>query len=138
MSNKIDGVLETCLYCEDLQAAEWFYRDVLGLELHSRQEGRHVFFRCGDGMLLIFNPSATSGKTVSIEGAKIPAHGSRGPGHAAFRVEESTLDGWRHWLTAAGVVIESEVPWPDGGRSLYFRDPGGNSLEVAASRIWRT
>ena len=138
MSNKIDGVLESCLYCEDLQAAEWFYRDVLGLELYGRQEGRHLFFRCGDGMLLIFNPLSTSDEAITVNGATVPVHGARGPGHVAFRVAEATLDGWRHWFTAAGVVIESEVPWPKGGRSLYFRDPAGNSLELASPVIWRS
>ena len=34
-------------------------RDVLGLELIARVEGRHVFFRCGDGVLLLFNAEAT-------------------------------------------------------------------------------
>ena len=49
-------VLETCLYVGDLAAAERFYSQVLGLVFHSRQAGRHVFFRCGRGMLLLFNP----------------------------------------------------------------------------------
>jgi catechol 2,3-dioxygenase-like lactoylglutathione lyase family enzyme len=33
-------------------------------------------------------------------------------------------------------VIEAEVEWPKGGRSIYFRDPSGNSLEFAESKIW--
>jgi hypothetical protein len=28
------------------------------------------------------------------------------------------------------------VRWPRGGRSLYVRDPGGNSIELASPRIW--
>jgi hypothetical protein len=35
------------------------------------------------------------------------------------------------------VAIESEVSWPGGGRSLYVRDPAGNSLEFASADIWR-
>jgi catechol 2,3-dioxygenase-like lactoylglutathione lyase family enzyme len=35
-----------------------------------------------------------------------------------------------------GVAVESEVAWPQGGRSIYFRDPAGNSLECAEARIW--
>jgi predicted enzyme related to lactoylglutathione lyase len=34
------------------------------------------------------------------------------------------------------VAIEKIVDWPGGGRSLYFRDPAGNSLELATPRIW--
>jgi catechol 2,3-dioxygenase-like lactoylglutathione lyase family enzyme len=67
----------------------------------------------------------------------VPAHGARGPGHVAFQVGEEALDHWRNWLTAAGVAIESEVSWPGGGRSLYVRDPAGNSLEFASADIWR-
>jgi hypothetical protein len=34
------------------------------------------------------------------------------------------------------VAIESDFAWPGGGRSLYFRDPAGNSLEFAEPAIW--
>jgi NADPH-dependent FMN reductase len=30
-----------------------------------------------------------------------------------------------------GIAIESKVQWELGGQSLYFRDPNGNSLELA-------
>ncbi|MGO7704721.1 glyoxalase/bleomycin resistance/extradiol dioxygenase family protein, partial [Rhizobium ruizarguesonis] len=30
----------------------------------------------------------------------------------------------------------SEVHWPNGGRSIYFRYPAGNSLECAEAKIW--
>ena len=59
MTTELD-ILETCLYVDDLRAAEHFYRDVLGLVVVRRQTGRHVFFRCGRSMLLIFDPTATA------------------------------------------------------------------------------
>ena len=126
----IDRVLETILYVDDLDAAERFYGEVLGLELDSRKDGRFVFFKCGPAMLLLFEPgAAATGRTV-------PAHGAHGPGHACFAVAEDALPAWRSRLTAAGVAIEQEVTWPRGGRSFYFRDPAGNSLELATPRIW--
>ena len=48
------GILETVLSAADLDAAETFYVNVLGFQLHSKVPGRHIFFRCGDQMLLIF------------------------------------------------------------------------------------
>ena len=42
----------------------------------------------------------------------------------------------RERLQQEGVAIESEVTWPGGGRSIYFRDPAGNSLEFAMAGIW--
>jgi catechol 2,3-dioxygenase-like lactoylglutathione lyase family enzyme len=127
---RIDRVLETVLYVDDLDVAERFYGEILGLELDSRQDGVFVFFRCGAGMLLLFEPDAAA------RGRKVPAHGARGPGHACFAVAEDALDGWQEHLSAAGVAIEQEVSWPRGGRSFYFRDPAGNSLELATPRIW--
>jgi catechol 2,3-dioxygenase-like lactoylglutathione lyase family enzyme len=126
----IDRVLETILYVDDLDAAERFYGEVLGLELDSRKDGLFGFFRCGDGMLLLFEPEAAS------TGRNVPAHGARGPGHACFAVAEDALPAWQARLAAAGVAIEQEMSWPRGGRSFYFRDPAGNSLELATPRIW--
>lgn len=126
----IDRVLETILYAADLDACERFYGEVLGLERHSRKEGTFVFFRCGPGMLLLFDPAA------SARNESIPAHGARGPGHACFAVPENELDGWKERLERHGVAIEHEQTWTRGGRSFYFRDPAGNSLELATPRIW--
>ena len=35
-----------------------------------------------------------------------------------------------------GVSIEKEVEWPKGGKSLYFRDPTGNSVELVTPGVW--
>jgi catechol 2,3-dioxygenase-like lactoylglutathione lyase family enzyme len=43
---------------------------------------------------------------------------------------------WRERLEAHGVAIESVARWPRGGRSIYFRDPAGNSLELATPDLW--
>ena len=127
----IGSVLETCLYVDDLPAAERFYTQVLGLTLVSRQEGRHVFLRCGHQMVLLFDPSE-SAKTSD----NFPPHGANGPGHACFSMRESQLSRWADHLQQNGVPIEKTIDWPGGGRSIYFRDPAGNSLELGTPRIW--
>jgi len=130
-AGQLVDVLETALYSSDLAAAEDFYRRVLELELESKVPGRHVFFRCGDGMLLIFDPAATA------RSGPVPSHGAAGPGHVAFAVEnEDALATWPERLRRAGVEVEADVEWPGGGRSIYFRDPAGNSLELTTPRIW--
>jgi catechol 2,3-dioxygenase-like lactoylglutathione lyase family enzyme len=128
---EVRRVLETCLYADDLDAAVRFYERVLGLRAHSRVEGRHAFFRCGDAMFLLFDPARTA-----ATGGEVPPHGARGPGHVAFAVADADFPAWREHLERCGVEIESEVEWPAGGRSLYLRDPGGNSVELATPRIW--
>ena len=42
----------------------------------------------------------------------------------------------RTHLEKQGIYIEADFEWPDGGRSIYFRDPAGNCLEFAEPRIW--
>jgi catechol 2,3-dioxygenase-like lactoylglutathione lyase family enzyme len=118
-------VLETCVYAADLPAAERFY-----------VEGRHIFFRAGPGMFLVFAPAATATAPGQVGGVPVPAHGASGAGHVAFAVAEEALDGWRAHLAAHGVAVEAEIAWPRGGRSLYVRDPAGNSVELATPRIW--
>jgi catechol 2,3-dioxygenase-like lactoylglutathione lyase family enzyme len=126
-------ILETALYADDLAAARHFYEHILGLECYAAEEGRHVFFRCGDQMLLIFDPRAT----VESRGAlPVPPHGASGPGHICFRASPSELAAWRRRLASNAIAIEAEFEWPGGGRSLYIRDPAGNSVEFAEPRIW--
>ena len=47
-----------------------------------------------------------------------------------------TLDGaWGTQLQQAGLT-EADFRWPTGARSIYFRDPAGNSLECAEPGLW--
>jgi len=129
------GVLETVLYASDLAAAEAFYREALGMVPFASVAGRHLFYRCGNQVLLIFNPDAT--RVPPAPGAlPVPPHGADGPGHVCFRASLAEIDAWRQRLEAQGVAIEADFEWPGGGRSIYFRDPAGNCLELAEPRIW--
>ena len=130
ISLTIGRILETSLYADDLVRAELFYEKVLGLKLFAKDKGRHVFFKCGDQMLLIFNPAKT------LREIAVP-HGARGPGHVAFAVPLDKLDPWIGRLNQHGVEIEKDILWPGGGRSIYFRDPAGNCLELASPLLWR-
>ena len=130
------AVLETSVYAVDLEAAERFYGGVLGLEAFTRQPGRHIFFRCGAGVFLVFNPERTVMDATTVGGVQVPRHGATGAGHAAFTVREDELASWRQRFVERGIDIEAEVAWPGGGRSLYVRDPAGNSIELASPRLW--
>jgi catechol 2,3-dioxygenase-like lactoylglutathione lyase family enzyme len=131
-----DRILETALYAPDLDAAEAFYGGLLGLARVSRAGDRHVFFRVGPAMLLIFNPAETA-KPAAPGALPVPAHGATGPGHLAFAATAEDLDRWRARLTEAGVPVEADFRWPgSNARSLYVRDPAGNSIEFAEPRLW--
>lgn len=129
-----EAILETCLYAEDLDAAEAFYRDVFGLAVVVREPRRHVFLRCGPGMLLIFNPRAT---LYPDPPSPIPRHGAMGPGHLCFRVRSAEDFGlWHDHFLAHGLAIEAVHTWPNGARSIYVRDPAGNSVEIGEAKMW--
>jgi catechol 2,3-dioxygenase-like lactoylglutathione lyase family enzyme len=130
------GILETVLYAKDLVAAEAFYRDALRMEPFAKVAGRHIFYRCGDQVLLIFNPDAT--KVPPSSGAlPVPPHGTDGEGHVCFRASAAEIESWRTMLAGKGIAIEADFEWPGGGRSIYFRDSAGNCLEFAEPRIWK-
>jgi catechol 2,3-dioxygenase-like lactoylglutathione lyase family enzyme len=135
---ELAGVLETALYVNDLEVADQFYSGVLGLPKIFSVPGRQLVFRSGDSILLIFNPQHTERERIVINGGAIPLHGTHGAGHMAFRADESELDDWREHFRTVGVAIESEVSWPNGAHSVYFRDPAGNSLELATPGMWRS
>jgi catechol-2,3-dioxygenase len=127
---RLGRILETALYADDLDQAEAFYTSVLGLKVFAKEAGRHLFFKLGDQMLLIFNPAKT------VQKSEIAPHGARGAGHVAFAVPASELDRWKRGLQSRGVEIENDMLWPNRSRSIYFRDPAGNCLELASPLVW--
>lgn len=134
------GTLETALYADDLDAAEAFWTGVMGLSVITKVAGRHLFLRTASAprpqVLLIFNPAATEQPPAPGARLPVPPHGARGPGHACLAVAPDRLDGWRAHLEAHGIAIEADFEWPNGGRSIYVRDPAGNSIELADPVIW--
>ena len=128
-------ILETALYAPDLDAAKAFYGELLGLPVIAEVAGRHVFFRVGAGVLLVFDPAATEVPSHN-PALPVPVHGARGPGHVCFAASREEIAVWRARLAAAGVAAEAEFDWPNGARSLYVRDPAGNSVEFAEPRLW--
>ncbi|MBL8577943.1 MAG: VOC family protein [Mesorhizobium sp.] len=133
---KPSAILESALYVTDLDAAEAFYRDVIGLERIAKVDGRHVFFRCGEGILLLFNAEATRHAPPPDAKLPVPPHGAVGQGHLCFATTAAEIEDWKATLEAHDVAIEADFEWPSGGRSIYFRDPSGNSIEFAEPRIW--
>ena len=63
----VSGVIETTLCCPNLAAAETFYTKILNFDVLAKEEGRHLFFRCGNSMLLLFNPEHTSVTVTEVD-----------------------------------------------------------------------
>lgn len=134
------GTLESALYADDLDAATAFWQGVMGLEAFQTVPGRHVFFRVTDSphaqVLLVFRAEATQRPPAPDARLPVPPHGARGPGHFCLAVAPDSMEVWRDHLTARGIGIEADFRWPNGARSIYFRDPAGNSIELADPAIW--
>lgn len=131
-----DGILETVIYGSDLAAMKRFYTEVVNLEVVDDEPPHHLFLRCGESLFLIFNPAESVGQNMEVGGTEIPRHGARGECHMAFRVEEGEIDAWKARLQEKSIELEAEINWPQGGRSLYVRDPAGNSIEFASPNLW--
>ena len=128
-SPRLTGILETVLYVADVDRAERFYRDVMGLTQIGKEPGRHVFFRVGSGVLLLFRAQTTR------QAGNLPPHGADGEIHVCFTTSPAEYEVWKRRIQKHGIAILQETEWAQG-RSFYFRDPDGNLLELANADIW--
>ncbi len=131
---KINKVVETCIYSSDLESMKKFYVGFLGLTLVQGEKGKLVFLRAGKSMLLIFNPARTGTKND-----KLPTHGAQTPPaciHFAIKIEEHDYQHWKELLSNNKIAIEKEVDWKERSKSLCFRDPAGNLVELITPGEW--
>ena len=132
---RVDGLLETVLYADDLNRSRGFYETKLGFAVMLHAE-RMIAFDLGAGQALLVFARGSATEPLPLKGGIVPPHDGHGPLHAAFRVSADALDAWRRHLAEAGIDIESEVTWPRGSVSVYFRDPDGHCLELASPGLW--
>ncbi len=131
----IERVLETVLYVDDIGRARRFYEETLGLSPIMTEE-RMAVFKVAPGSLLILFLRGTALETLHLPGGTIPPHDGRGSLHMAFAIAADALPAWESYLADKGVGIEGRTDWPNGGHSVYFRDPDENLLELATPGLW--
>ena len=133
-----------------------FYTEVLEMPLVKTVElpdgGQHFFFDCGGGNLLAFfwwaDITESAPGVASVK--KFPGDSKTVVGsmnHLAFSVPEDRLDEYRQRLEARGVPVLPVVVNHDDSaqgvtgemhpgvfvRSVYFTDPNGIMMELAAT-----
>ncbi len=131
---KINKVIETCIYSSDLESMKKFYVGILGLSVIQEEEDKLIFLKAGKTVLLIFNPLHTG-----INNDKLPTHGAMTPPssiHFAMEIEEQEYQPCKDLLSLNGIAIEKEVKWNCNTKSLYFRDPSGNLVELITPGAW--
>lgn len=134
---EIQSLGHVVLKVRDLEKSVPFYGEILGLKevAHSaRPEHSMVFFTFEDNHHDI---------ALVEMGADSPSAPDNAPGlaHVAFKVgtDLDELRAAKTWLESQGVEIERMADH-DVSKSLYFRDPDGNQLEVFVDgdpKTWR-
>lgn len=115
----------TVIYCRDLVAMRRFYSETMGFTLERELGPRWLEFRLRSSVLALtarggrFNDPSPPTGALSVQ--------------LAFRVPPRDVDACADALRTAGVKIEFEpADQPFGHRTLFFRDPDGNVLEIYA------
>jgi catechol 2,3-dioxygenase-like lactoylglutathione lyase family enzyme len=134
---RLNGVLETALYVENLERAASFYEQVMELQPLFSDSRLRAYDAANRSVLLLFRRGAST-TTVELPGGTIPPHDGNGPVHIAFAIPAEDLPAWTQRLEQRGIPIEGRTDWPRGGHSIYFRDPDGHLLELATPGIWTT
>jgi catechol 2,3-dioxygenase-like lactoylglutathione lyase family enzyme len=151
------GVHHLALVCHDMARTVEFYSGVLGMPLTKTIElpagmGQHFFFDCGGGDQLAFfwfpdGPGPAPGVAAPAarpdQGELASAVGSMN--HVAFTVPPDMMDEYRQRLLDRGVPCTEVANHDDSEwgiardlhpgvfvRSIYFQDPDGILLELAA------
>jgi catechol 2,3-dioxygenase-like lactoylglutathione lyase family enzyme len=126
---RLNGLLETSLYVDDLARSLAFYRRVFGFEPIFSNERLIALGVEERQILLLFK------KKLSALLPQGP-HDGDGRLHLAFAIDTSELSAWESWLADNGIAVEERKEWERGGVSLYFRDPDDHLLELATPGVW--
>ena len=125
----VTGIIEAALYVDDVPRAVKFYETVLGFETIALDERLTAMSVGGRQVLLVCKRGASANL------ADVP-HDATGQQHIAFSAADSDMDAWAARLREHGVAINRDRRWERGGRSLYFHDPEGHTLELASPGVW--
>jgi catechol 2,3-dioxygenase-like lactoylglutathione lyase family enzyme len=131
----IEGVAETAIYVDNVPRSVEFYQRLFGLRRVLGDDRFCALEVPGNALFLLFE-KGTRRQAIPTPGGTIPAHGASGEIHFAFKISRESLHSCARELSELGVAIESQVEWPRGGRSLYFRDPDGHLVELITPGCW--
>jgi catechol 2,3-dioxygenase-like lactoylglutathione lyase family enzyme len=154
---ELQGISHVALVCRDMARTVEFYSGVLGLPLIKTIElpggmGQHFFFDIGNGDAIAFfwfpgapgpAPGIASAPALPGRGDLVTAVGSMN--HLAFEVSPERFDEYVEKLQAKGIEVGPVLNHDDSARgvsrevtsdvfvrSVYFFDPDGILLELAA------
>jgi catechol 2,3-dioxygenase-like lactoylglutathione lyase family enzyme len=122
---RIRGLDYTVIIARDMPAMRRFYEDVMRFPVERELGPTWIEYRIGSNILTLARPHITKDDAPTPKGAASL--------QLAFRVPPPDVSRCEEELRAAGVAIVSpatDQPWAH--RTLFFRDPDGNLLEIYA------
>lgn len=113
------------IFVRDMDAMRAFYADVMAFRHVRSLSENWVEYAVGGNTLALARPGPTAGDPPVPAGAASL--------QLAFRVPLGHVDRCAAALAAAGVsILSPPTDRPFGHRTLFFRDPDGNLLEIYA------
>lgn len=123
--NAIKAVDYTVVITRDMAAMRAFYEDVLGFVLDRALSEGWFEYRVGGTVLALSVPGFTA--------ADLPVPQGSAALQLAFRVPVPIVDACAEELRVKGIAILSPPTDREfGHRTLFFRDPDGNLIEIYA------
>ena len=121
----IKAIDYTVVFARDMPAMRRFYEDVLGFAVARELSPGWIEYRIGGNTLALAKPGRTA--------ADPPTPAGSASLQLAFKVSPPEVDQCAQHLVQHGVALHSPpTDQPFGHRTLFFRDPDGNLLEVFA------
>jgi catechol 2,3-dioxygenase-like lactoylglutathione lyase family enzyme len=115
----------TVIFVRDMAAMRRFYEDILGFPLIRELSPGWIEYRVGGNTLALARPSRTATDAPTPDGSASL--------QLAFKVSISEVDQCADELVRQGVdLLSPPTDQAFGHRTLFFRDPDGNLLEVFA------
>lgn len=115
----------TVIFVRNMKSMKEFYERVLGFQLDRELSPKWLEFRIGENILALAEPTLTGDDSQTPQGSASL--------QLAFKVTAPDVDRCAEELAAHGVTILSPPTNQSfGHRTLFFRDPDGNLLEIYA------
>lgn len=121
----ITSLSYTVVIVRDMEAMRAFYEDILRLNCTRQLSENWYEYRIGGTVLALSAPGFTAGDSPTPSGSAAL--------QLAFEVPVDAVDACAAELAAKGITILSPPTNRDfGHRTLFFRDPDGNLIEIYA------
>lgn len=115
------GMRHIALTVQNLESAERFYVELMGMEVEWRPDPDNVYLTSGNDNLALHRGQKNFAPT-----------GDQALDHLGFILKrEEDVDDWYQFLVSDGIeMLTQPKTHRDGARSFYCKDPAGNTVQI--------